>query len=224
MEILAHISEDGVLGKVTFCLNSSGKKTIPCAMALIAPFTVDILLIPHTLKLTDVDYNRDCTVIRETDGPMYSAQARIVDIISNNQLRVRILKAGVIAKKRNFFRVDTFFGIRCTVLSHPGRAPIVVKQCPGNLSGGGILFSSPEEIVPGSSVSICLDLREEEVVFQGIVLRSPESGQGYAVAVEITDISEDQLEKIVEFCGKEEHEERIAAKEIVNEFPFLSTR
>jgi hypothetical protein len=169
--------------------------------------SLDIQLLPLQLTTDQVNLSGECVLFCEKFQKVLIARAKIVENVSDKQIRVEIIETEKKEQEREFFRIDAEICLdHCRTKNGQLVGPGELQRV--NLSGNGLRFATDLDLQENELLQIALDFpgsKVDSVKAIGRVVRLFNTrSDGQEVAVELFEVDESTQDRIVKFCISEQ--------------------
>lgn len=194
--------EDFRVARMTLADRERVEVTLACALRMTALSALEVRFAPGTLPEGLVEEGLLCRLACEAGLSVLSIQARIEAVVDPQLLQLRIEGGSSHGDPRHHFRVDAQIPLSYwKVGTSAPAAPLLTEV---NLSSGGIRFNTSERLELGERLSLGLLLpgaTSRAVKAKGRVVGVVQKGgEEQEVVLKFTDIGEDDLGRLREFC------------------------
>ncbi len=169
--------------------------------------SLDVHLLPLQLTTDKLNLTGECTLFCERFQNVLIVRARIIESLSEHQIRVEVVETQKKAQQREFFRIDSEVCLEHRPVGMPNAGGEGALQRV-NLSGNGLRFATGQDVQEDDLVRIALnfpDADRGQVNAVGRVVRVFATGSSrQEAALELFEIEEAAQDKIVSFCIAEQ--------------------
>lgn len=199
------------MGQIHFTSTGGDQRQISCVAQLTPDADIRIHLPPGDITSDELDPAHPCKVVFDTGSHTFATFLTIGQFENKQTLIAAPVSEVSHAQKRDFFRINTSVPVK---ISEPSaQSPDLLEVEGINLSGNGILVSFPGPVTLWPRVDLRIALPEDDSWEKEIhcicsVARVTDRPSGIRdVALHFEKISEEDQDRIIAFCLKEQRKE-----------------
>ncbi|PLX84345.1 MAG: hypothetical protein C0617_08165 [Desulfuromonas sp.] len=193
---------DFKIASLALPVRGEGHLALDGVVKVTSPTRLEAMFLPGQIPFEALDQAGRCRISCEVGLSIFQAEAFIEEVLDDRRLSLVLAEVSSQGDTRRKFRVDSEVYLK---FWRPGEQPPSESSLERvNLSGCGLRFSARQQVPPGEELELEIALPGATLKVLGcrgrVVDGSSSDDQPGEVALQITDISPDHLDKLTEFC------------------------